>query len=125
LEQQAENQPSLREIIESLPLKTEGAGDTIGEGNARDFAKSLGVPSTLTDEEAETNDLASSSMSIKKIESSYLKSNDINAHELKSDIVGNKNMSKYDLYVETDTGEIFVFKKDGIGEGISTGIYIK
>ncbi len=32
----------------------------------------------------------------------YLKKQGIDTHELKSDFAGNKNISKYDLYVEAD-----------------------
>lgn len=64
-------------------------------------------------------------MSLKKIDDKYLKKQGIDAHELKSDFVGNKNISKYDLYVETETGEIFIYRKGAKGQGIATGDYIK
>ena len=40
-------------------------------------------------------------------------------------IVGDKNMSKFDLYVDKNTGEILIYRKGGIGDGISTGEFIK
>ena len=61
----------------------------------------------------------------KLIKDNYLKKNGIDAHELKSDFVGNKNISKYDLYQDTNTGEIYIFQKGGKGEGIATGEFIK
>ncbi|WP_229001199.1 polymorphic toxin type 33 domain-containing protein [Photorhabdus aegyptia] len=62
---------------------------------------------------------------IKMADDKYLKQNGIDAHELKSDVVGKKNISKYDIYVNKETGELWVFRKGGTGEGIPTGEFIK
>ncbi|PQQ22543.1 hypothetical protein C6H66_23140 [Photorhabdus hindustanensis] len=43
---------------------------------------------------------------IKMADDKYLKQNGIDAHELKSDVVGKKNISKYDIYVNKETGEL-------------------
>ncbi|WP_083451851.1 hemagglutinin repeat-containing protein [Photorhabdus heterorhabditis] len=62
---------------------------------------------------------------IKMADDKYLKQNGIDAHELKSDVVGKKNISKYDIYVNKETGELWVFRKGGTGEGVPTGEFIK
>jgi uncharacterized protein RhaS with RHS repeats len=46
----------------------------------------------------------------KKVSDSYLKQNNLNAEEIKSDIVG-KNGSKYDIYSNKDTGDLYVGPK--------------
>jgi len=92
---------------------------------AQGLLKKNGIPSTLTDEEIAAANKVDLQMSLKKIDDKFLKKQGIDAHELKTDFVGNKNISKYDLYVETDTGEIFIYQKGAKGEGIATGEYIK
>ncbi|WP_221772043.1 polymorphic toxin type 33 domain-containing protein [Listeria booriae] len=62
---------------------------------------------------------------IKKVNDSYLKDKGFDAHEIKEGIMGKKNGSKYDIYVDNDTGQLWVFRKGGIGEGTPTGDYIK
>lgn len=63
---------------------------------------------------------------IDKIDDKYLKSKGIDAHQLKQDVLGKKaKISQYDLYVNKNTGEIYVYKKGGKGEGIPTGEFIK
>ncbi|MRT58238.1 hypothetical protein GJV11_19175 [Enterobacteriaceae bacterium RIT693] len=62
---------------------------------------------------------------IKMADDKYLKKNGIDAHELKSEIVGKKNISKYDIYIDKETGELWIFRKGGTGEGIPTGEFIK
>ena len=58
-----------------------------------------------------------------KVSDSYLKENGIDAEEVKKEIVG-KNGSKYDLYKNKKTGELYVFRKGGRGEGQPTGIVL-
>lgn len=61
-----------------------------------------------------------------KVKDNYLKQNNIDAHELKKDFLGkNAQISKYDIYVNKDTGELFIFGKGGKGAGIATGEFIK
>ena len=62
---------------------------------------------------------------INKVSDAYLKKKGINAHQVKSDVVGKKNYAQYDIYLDKDTGELWVFKKGGKGEGIPTGISIR
>ena len=62
---------------------------------------------------------------IKKADDSYLKKQGIDAHELKKDARGtDKGNSLYDIYVDKDTNQLWVFRKGGIGEGIPTGVYL-
>lgn len=61
-----------------------------------------------------------------KVKDNYLKKNGIDAHELKKDFLGRKApIAEYDIYVNKDTGELFIFKKGGKGIGIPTGEFIK
>lgn len=55
----------------------------------------------------------------------HLKKNGIDAHKLKADCVGKTNISKYDLYVDKDTGMLWIYRKGGKGEPIPTYEYIK
>ena len=61
-----------------------------------------------------------------KVNDSYLKEKGIDAHDLKKEAIGKKApVSRYDIYVDKDTGELFVFLKGGKGEGVPTGEFIK
>lgn len=61
-----------------------------------------------------------------KVKDNYLKRKGIDAHELKKDFLGKKaSISEYDIYVNKDTGELFILKKGGNGVGIPTGEFIK
>jgi len=61
-----------------------------------------------------------------KVKDNYLKQKDIDAHELKKDYLGEKApIAKYDIYVNKDTGELYIFEKGGKGVGIPTGEFIK
>ena len=61
-----------------------------------------------------------------KVKDNYLKRKGIDAHELKKDFLGRKApIAQYDIYVNKNTGELFIFKKGGKGGGIPTGEFIK
>ncbi|WP_311772234.1 polymorphic toxin type 33 domain-containing protein [Listeria booriae] len=62
---------------------------------------------------------------IKMAKDNYLKQNGFDAHEIKKDVIGNNNIAQYDIYIDKDTGQLWVFRKGGKGEGIPTGDYIK
>jgi filamentous hemagglutinin len=53
-----------------------------------------------------------------------LKKNRYDARKLKADYVGNKDLSKWDLYINKDTKELWIFRKGGTGKGIPTGYYL-
>jgi predicted phage-related endonuclease len=60
-----------------------------------------------------------------KISDQLLKKSRIDAHQLKKDFLGNKaKISRYDLYKDTNTGEILILQKGGIGSPIRTGEFI-
>lgn len=61
---------------------------------------------------------------IKLVDDKLLKRSGLDAHRIKDDVVGG-NLSKYDIYVDKDTGQLWVYGKGGKGEGIPTGEYIK
>ncbi|WP_084781654.1 polymorphic toxin type 33 domain-containing protein [Paenibacillus sp. D9] len=60
---------------------------------------------------------------IKLASDKLLKQNGLDAHQIKKDVVGG-SISKYDIYVDKDTGQLWLYAKGGKGEGIPTGEYI-
>ena len=62
---------------------------------------------------------------IKMASTSHLKRKGIDAHKLKTDFVGKKNIAHYDLYVDKKTGMLWIYRKGGKGEGMPTYEYIK
>ena len=62
---------------------------------------------------------------VKMVNEKYLKKKGIDAHELKEEIVGKTNISKYDIYVDKDTGMLWIYRKGGKGEPEPTYEYIK
>ncbi|MGM0715506.1 MAG: RHS repeat-associated core domain-containing protein, partial [Bacillota bacterium] len=70
-------------------------------------------------------DLQFFSKNIKKLDDKFLKKLGIDAHELKKDFLGKKaKIAHYDLYVDNETGQIIIFEKGGLGNGIPTGEFI-
>ncbi len=61
---------------------------------------------------------------IEQAKDNYLKQKGIDAEELKEEFVG-RNGGKYDLFVNKDTGELLIYRKGGIGQGIPTRVFIK
>ena len=62
---------------------------------------------------------------VKMMSDNLLKKQGLDAHAIKTEFLGPKNISKYDLYKHTDTGEILIFGKGGKGEPIFTGYFVK
>jgi hypothetical protein len=63
---------------------------------------------------------------INKVDDKFLKKNGIDAHALKKENLGSKaKISEYDIYVDKDTGGLYIYRKGGKGEAIPTGEYIK
>ncbi|EPK6165109.1 polymorphic toxin type 33 domain-containing protein [Providencia stuartii] len=61
----------------------------------------------------------------KMLDDKYLKDKGVDAHEIKSEFLGsNAEIKKYDLYVDKDSGQVWIFRKGGKGSGIPTGEYI-
>ena len=65
------------------------------------------------------------SKNITKVNQDYLEQNGINPHKFKEEYIGNNNGSLYDIYRDKDTGELWIYRKNGVGEGIPTGVYIE
>ena len=64
--------------------------------------------------------------SLTKINDRYLKQNGYDAHEIKADIVGKSQISKYDLFYDKTTGAIFLLRKGAkAASAIATGLFIK
>ncbi|RXZ79054.1 hypothetical protein EBB07_24700 [Paenibacillaceae bacterium] len=63
-------------------------------------------------------------VNLQKIDDKYLERKGINAHEIKDDLLGG-SISKGDLYVDKNTGQVFVMRKGGTGEPIPTGYILK
>ncbi|POD89036.1 hypothetical protein BV925_23395 [Pectobacterium odoriferum] len=62
---------------------------------------------------------------IKVADDKYLKNNGVDAHQIKKDFLGSKAEIKlYDIYVDKDSGQLWIFIKGGKGEGIPTGEFI-
>jgi filamentous hemagglutinin len=62
---------------------------------------------------------------INKVNDPFLKENGLDAHQIKKEALAtNKNLSKYDIYKDNDTGQLWVYRKGGKGEGIPTGEYL-
>ncbi|MFG1172494.1 hemagglutinin repeat-containing protein [Erwiniaceae bacterium CAU 1747] len=62
---------------------------------------------------------------IKVAEDKFLKNNGFDAHQIKKDFLGAKAEIKlYDIYVDKDSGQLWIFRKGGKGEGIPTGEFI-
>ena len=62
---------------------------------------------------------------INMVKDKYLKKMGIDAHQLKTEMIGNKNIAQFDLYVDKDTGMLWLYRKKGVGEPIPTYEYIK
>ncbi|MDA5494138.1 VENN motif pre-toxin domain-containing protein, partial [Yersinia intermedia] len=62
---------------------------------------------------------------IKMADDKYLKNNGIDAHALKEDFLGDGKNSNYDIFIDRDSGQLWIFKKGGKGDGIPTGEFIK
>nr|WP_255765058.1 polymorphic toxin type 33 domain-containing protein [Pectobacterium sp. IFB5596] len=62
---------------------------------------------------------------IKVADDKFLKNNGVDAHQIKKDFLGAKAEIKlYDIYVDKDNGQLWIFRKGGKGEGIPTGEFI-
>lgn len=65
-------------------------------------------------------------ISIQKIDDKYLKRKGVDAHEVKKETYGKSvEISKYDLYVDKSTGQIYAMRKGGKGEPTPTGYFLK
>ena len=63
---------------------------------------------------------------IEKVKDDYLKKKGIDAHKLKRDnLEQNAKIAQYDIYVNKDTKELYIFKKGGKGVGIRTYEFLK
>ncbi|CNI18295.1 hemagglutinin-like secreted protein [Yersinia frederiksenii] len=62
---------------------------------------------------------------IKVADDKFLKNNGVDAHQIKKDFLGAKAEIKlYDIYVDKDSGQLWIFRKGGKGEDIPTGEFI-
>lgn len=58
---------------------------------------------------------------IKIADDKFLKNNGVDAHQIKKDFLGSKaEIKHYDIYVDKDNGQLWIFRKGGKGEGIPT-----
>jgi len=81
-----------------------------------------GTPPPENDPKNQNEDKPSN---IKMADDKYLKRNGIDAHKLKEEFLGDGKNSNYDIYINKDSGELWIFRKGGKGDGIATGEYIK
>ena len=85
-----------------------------------------GVPDLLIHyESTNQNNGAEKPTNIKVADDKFLKNNGVDAHQIKKDFLGAKAEIKlYDIYVNKNSGQLWIFRKGGKGEGIPTGEYI-
>ncbi|WP_165011072.1 polymorphic toxin type 33 domain-containing protein [Neisseria yangbaofengii] len=89
-----------------------------GSYKANDIPQSTaGAPMPPDDDDDKQN--------IQKINDGYLKRKGLDAHRIKEEFMGRGNNSRYDLYVDKNTGEVIIFRKGGLGNGTRTGYFIK
>ena len=70
------------------------------------------------------NDSTANKKNIKKLDDKYLKKRNIDPHRVKKETLQTGNdLSKYDI--DKDSGQLFVYRKGGVGIGEPTGYYIK
>ena len=56
------------------------------------------------------------------VKDNYLKQRGFDAHKIKKEIIGDSaSASEYDIFVDKNTRELYVFRKGGIGQGEATG----
>ncbi|WP_261371462.1 polymorphic toxin type 33 domain-containing protein [Yersinia frederiksenii] len=107
-----------------------GPGHTGGEQAVDQLPNNTGntevvpnLPNNMTSDGHDNG--AEKPSNIKMADDNYLKNNGVDAHALKEDFLGDGKNSNYDIYVDRDSGQLWIFKKGGKGEGIPTGEYIK
>ncbi|XKM14519.1 hemagglutinin repeat-containing protein [Orbaceae bacterium ac157xtp] len=86
---------------------------------------SSGAPGLPPDDDKDKRNNDQKKLDIKIANSDYLKRNGFDAHKIKEEFFGRGSNSKYDIYIDKKTGELMLFKKGGIGNGVRTGYFIK
>ncbi len=120
-------QNTVEDAVENVVKKeaTEETREKIGKETFEDVTESTVIKDSSEDLLQKTVN-ESVQGNFDKVKDNYLKRKGIDAHELKKDFLGKKApIAQYDIYVNKDTGELFIFKKRGKGEGIPTGEFIK
>lgn len=93
---------------------SEGAG-TIAAG---------GAPGLPPDDDGNKND-SDKKPDIKMANTDYLKKKGFDAHKIKEEFFGRGSNSKYDIFIDKKSGELLLFRKGGLGDGVRTGYFIK
>ena len=107
---------SLSDIVKEKSAKSKTDKKTGKETNSKEKGE------TKQKDKSKSNQPANK----EKVDDKYLKKKGYDAHEVKADARGtSKDGSKYDIYVDKGTGELWVFLKGGKGVGIPTGDFIK
>ncbi|GKW05202.1 S-type pyocin domain-containing protein [Pectobacterium carotovorum] len=97
--------------------------DPYGETNASSTDSAPEFPNHMTSDGHDNG--AEKPSNIKVADDKYLKNNGVDAHQIKKDFLGSKAEIKfYDIYVDKDSGQLWIFIKGGKGEGIPTGEFI-
>ena len=59
------------------------------------------------------------------IDDKYLKQNGIDAEAEIMNFYGKSTkVAHFDFYLDTNSGQLFIYRKGGIGEGVPTGLFI-
>ncbi|WP_408949796.1 polymorphic toxin type 33 domain-containing protein [Limnobaculum xujianqingii] len=100
--------------------QTNGTGGATNTGNQEVLPN---LPNNMTSDGYDNG--AEKPSNIKVADDKFLKNNGIDAHQIKKDFLGAKAEIKlYDIYVDKDSGQLWIFRKGGTGEGIPTGEFI-
>ncbi|MGM3223763.1 hemagglutinin repeat-containing protein [Dickeya zeae] len=102
-----------------------GGNQTVEQSpnNTGSTGSPLELPSHMTSDGHDNG--AEKPSNIKVADDKFLKNNGIDAHQIKKDFLGSKAEIKlYDIYVDKDNGQLWIFRKGGKGEGIPTGEFI-
>ncbi len=102
-----------------------GGNQTVGPlpNNTGNTEAAPNLPNHMTSDGYDNG--AEKPSNIKVADDKFLKNNGVDAHQIKKDFLGAKAEIKlYDIYVDKDSGQLWIFRKGGKGEGIPTGEFI-
>ena len=107
-----------------LPQST-NEGEIINDGSTENIVLKNDLLIKSVDLDGNSNySINQKPTNVKLISSNALKAEGLDAHTIKGEFIGRNNISKFDLYRDTNTGEILIFGKGGKGVPMNTGYFI-
>ncbi|WP_218057550.1 polymorphic toxin type 33 domain-containing protein, partial [Gilliamella sp. Bif1-4] len=88
-------------------------------------SSTAGGASGLPPDDDDSRNDSNKKSDIKMANDNYLKKKGFDAHKIKEEFFGKGSNSKYDIYIDKKSGELMLFRKGGLGDGIRTGYFIK